>query len=114
MLFLPGQATVVGISAYILSINEVDEKSMTMKFAMYFRQFWKDSRLRSKIPALIGAGMDEKFVTNFSPKELGIWEPDTFCVNCKILDRVSPQMSTAFTRILPDGEVLYSQMYSTN
>ena len=44
-----GIPVTVGVSLYVLSIGELSEKFMDFTFDMYFRQFWKDSRLGFEI-----------------------------------------------------------------
>ena len=41
-----GAPVTVGVTLYVLDIGEVSEKFMDFTFDMYFRQFWRDERLR--------------------------------------------------------------------
>ena len=44
-----GDPVSVGVTLYVLSVSEISEKFMDFTFDMYFRQFWKDSRLGFEI-----------------------------------------------------------------
>lgn len=67
----------VSISMYVISISSLSDVDMEFTMDIYFRQFWRDSRL----------AFDKK--AGFEMIKLGhefgkmIWVPDTFFVNEK-------------------------------
>ena len=50
-----GEPVSVGVTLYVLSVSEISEKFMDFTFDMYFRQFWKDSRLKFPVKVLTKA-----------------------------------------------------------
>ena len=57
-------------------MGPVDEMSQTIQLDCYFRQFWKDSRLKFNGTKLTELPMNWQFLTK-------IWRPDTVIINGK-------------------------------
>lgn len=97
-----GIPVTVGVSLYVLSVQELSEQSMDFTIDMYFRQFWHDPRLAfERRPGLdklvLGADFDKS-----------IWVPDTFFVNERAVQEHKSPSDNKFLRILHTGEVLLS------
>jgi len=92
----------VGISMYILSVDELNDKNMDYTITAYLRQFWRDPRRafdRSTYPSKIVAGSE--FLSQS-------WKPDTFFVNSKSVQKHDVPSENTFIRVLYTGEVLWS------
>lgn len=97
-----GEPVTVGVTLYILSIEDLSEKFMDFTFDMYFRQYWKDHRLSfERKPNL------EKLVVGAEYIKL-IWVPDTFFVNEKVALFHQATTENQFLRIMHTGEILRS------
>ena len=66
----------VEVNIAIRSMGPVDEMSQTIQLDCYFRQFWKDSRLKFNGTKLSELPMNWQFLTK-------IWRPDTVIINGK-------------------------------
>jgi len=83
---------------------------MEITVDFYFRQYWNDHRLRLDPKVMATDVLDAPYAINTTKvvggKEVAdmIWKPDTFFVNER-----RTKTKEAFVRILPDGEVLWSQ-----
>jgi len=97
--------TQVGMSMYVLAINDISETEHKFSMDFYFRQFWEDPRLRWD-PSEYG-GLDRMVQKEFRDT---IWTPDTFFVNSKgdVQDGSWAPSRETFVRILHSGEVLVS------
>ena len=84
-------------------INFVFIKFQDFTLDMYFRQFWKDARLKFD---RLSTGL-EKLVVGAEYINL-IWTPDTFFVNEKSAYFHEATTENQFLRILHDGNVLRS------
>ena len=87
----------------VLNINFVFIKFQDFTLDMYFRQFWKDDRLKFD---RLSTGL-EKLVVGAEYINL-IWTPDTFFVNEKSAYFHEATTENQFLRILHDGNVLRS------
>jgi glycine receptor alpha-3 len=97
-----GEPVTVGVTLFILSIEDLSEKFMDFTFDMYFRQFWQDPRLSfERRPNL------EKLVVGAEYIKL-IWVPDTFFVNEKVALFHQATTENQFLRIMHTGEILRS------
>ena len=68
----------VGVSVYVLAINDVSDKNMDFTLDMYFRQFWHDPRLTFE------KGATKNNIIVFGSEKIEeIWKPDTFFSNEK-------------------------------
>ncbi|OXA45738.1 gamma-aminobutyric acid receptor subunit beta isoform X1 [Folsomia candida] len=97
-----GEPVVVGVTMYVLSISSLSEVQMDFTVDFYFRQTWKDPRLKFKGPP----GVNTLSVGTEFLKTL--WVPDTFFVNEKKSYFHTATTSNEFLRISQDGDVLRS------
>jgi len=97
-----GKPVTVGVTLFILSMNEFSEANMDFTFHMYFRQFWRDPRLAFK-----KKGSLDKLVVG-SDFMKNIWVPDTFFVNEKEVHYHQATTDNQFLRIMHTGEILKS------
>jgi len=98
-----GDPVTVGVSMYILSVNELSDRNSEFTFDMYFRQFWTDPRLAfARRPGF------NKVVVSASDYVDKIWTPDTFFVNSKQMQVHNLPSKNSFLRIMHTGEILLS------
>lgn len=103
-----GRRVDVGVSAYILSVYDLNEAEMSFNVDMYFRQFWLDPRL-----SFDSSSLERLVITDEGPASDFFWKPDTFIVNSIEEGRTRGNVfRNKFIRILPTGEVLYSRRYA--
>lgn len=97
--------TRVGMTIYVIAINDISETEHKFSMDFYFRQFWNDPRLRWD-PSEYG-GLDRMVENEFRDT---IWTPDTFFVNSKgdVQDGSWAPSRETFARILSSGEILIS------
>ncbi|EDO39173.1 predicted protein, partial [Nematostella vectensis] len=92
----------LNISVYmsVVSFSTVYEKDMEFSLDVFFKQAWRDPRLRhsAKMPFILPGSQKEKF-----------WIPDTFFLNVKTAR--FHQVPAANTRIVvtPDGDIELSE-----
>lgn len=90
----------VSVTVFIEFIGDIDEINMEFTTIMYFRQYWKDTRLQYK-------NYTKRLA--FNPEMLKfIWVPDTHFPGIK--DGLKHDITDAneVIRLWPDGSVLYS------
>eukprot|EP00092_Neocalanus_flemingeri_P104574 GFUD01133967.1.p1 GENE.GFUD01133967.1~~GFUD01133967.1.p1 ORF type:complete len:408 (+),score=75.77 GFUD01133967.1:59-1282(+) len=94
----------VGVSIYVLAVQDVSDTNMEFTLDIYFRQFWNDSRLSFE-----GNEAVDKIVFG-SEKIEEIWKPDTFFVNEKSSSFTGPATdSDSFLRMGQAGNILMSK-----
>jgi glycine receptor alpha-3 len=96
----------VGITVYVLGIEDVDEKEMEFTITMYLRQHWEDPRLKFNKGGM--KGPDETIRLD-SSKSDSVWVPDTFVVNEKSSFTHTLTNLNEFVRIGRHGDVLKSE-----
>ncbi|KAJ7334515.1 hypothetical protein OS493_014838 [Desmophyllum pertusum] len=97
-----GRPVNVSVTVFIEFIGDIDEINMEFTTIMYFRQYWKDERLRYN-----NTGYSKRLA--FNPEMLKfIWVPDTHFPGIK--DGLKHDVTDAneVIRLWPDGSVLYS------
>jgi gamma-aminobutyric acid receptor subunit alpha len=92
----------VTINLVIRSMGPVDEQKQTLSLDCYFRQYWRDTRLRYNNTHLNELPMNWQFLYK-------IWRPDTYIVNGKQSYLHKITVPNRFIRIAPDGMISYSQ-----
>ena len=92
----------VEVNIVIRSMGPVDEKKEVISLDCYFRQFWKDERLRYNSTGFKELPMNWQFLHM-------IWRPDTYIVNGKQSYLHKMTVPNRFIRIKPDGMISYSQ-----
>ncbi|XP_023343634.1 gamma-aminobutyric acid receptor subunit beta [Eurytemora carolleeae] len=97
-----GEPVTVGVTLFILSIEDLSEKFMDFTFDMYFRQFWQDHRLSFEARPNL-----DKLVVGAEYIKL-IWVPDTFFVNEKVALFHQATTENQFLRIMSTGDILRS------
>lgn len=89
----------VAITMYVISISSLSDVDMDFTMDIYFRQFWKDSRLAfTKKPGLETIKLGHEFGKM-------IWVPDTFFVNEKESFIHTVTTKNEFVRVDHTGEV---------
>lgn len=97
-----GDPVNVSVTVFIEFIGDIDEINMEFTTIMYFRQYWKDERLRYK-----DTGYHKRLA--FNPEILKfIWVPDTHFPGIKDGLRHDITAANEVVRLWPDGSVLYS------
>ncbi|XP_068695496.1 gamma-aminobutyric acid receptor subunit beta-like [Montipora foliosa] len=97
-----GSPVNVSVSVFIEFIGDIDEINMEFSTIMYFRQYWKDERLRYN-----DTGYDKRLA--FNPEMLKfIWVPDTHFPGIKDGLRHDITDENEVVRLQPNGSVLYS------
>ncbi|XP_035205260.1 glutamate-gated chloride channel-like, partial [Stegodyphus dumicola] len=91
--------TVVTCNMYVRGINDFDDSKMEYETQLTFRQSWVDDRLRY-------LSRNVSYMTLDSPGRL--WQPDGFFPNENSGKFHNIIMPNTFTRIYPNGTVLYS------
>lgn len=100
---LGGQPLEVTVNIVIRSMGPVDEQKQTFSLDCYFRQYWKDERLKyNATNSLDELPMNWQFLYK-------IWRPDTYIVNGKRSYLHKMTVPNRFIRIAPDGRISYSQ-----
>lgn len=92
--------TKIGVSIYVMALPKVDDINMEFHMDMYFRQFWRDTRLQYQ-------SRQVRKIKQASLKHR-VWTPDPFFVNQKeghVLD--NPADNTLFS-IDTRGSIVYS------
>ena len=79
----------------------------------YFRQFWRDPRLKFAGPKY-GFNLHKLIIPGEEKTNYPIWVPDTFFVNGKMANVPQQTVPNEFTRILHTGEVLVSKRLGHN
>ena len=67
-----GEPVSVGVTLYVLSVSEISEKFMDFTFDMYFRQFWKDSRLTFPVKVMRKAPNKIQFMKSRTSDHISI------------------------------------------
>lgn len=97
-----GPPVTVGVSLYVLGIEEVNTEKMDFSFDMYFRQFWTDPRMAfNRRPGFNKVVVGADYIDN-------LWVPDTFFVNEKSSHIHQHTTKNQFLRIMHTGEILRS------
>ncbi|OXA60668.1 Gamma-aminobutyric acid receptor subunit beta, partial [Folsomia candida] len=97
-----GEPVVVGVTMYVLSISSISEVLMDFTLDFYFRQMWKDPRLKFEgTEGISTLSVGSEFLKS-------IWVPDTFFVNEKTSYFHTATTSNEFLRISKDGDILRS------
>lgn len=100
---LGGEPLEVTVNMAIRSMGNVDEQKQTFSLDCYFRQFWRDTRLKyNSTSRLDELPMNWQFLYK-------IWRPDTYIVNGKDSYLHKMTVPNRFIRIAPDGMISYSQ-----
>lgn len=99
-----GSSVQVNVTAYILSMPEIDSSLMTFTLNLYFRQSWFDNRLASNPP-------NDEIVLDALHYDK-IWIPDTFFTNELSSSEHDVTVPNVLLRISPDGKVLKSVRYT--
>jgi len=90
------------VTVFIEFIGDIDEINMEFTTIMYFRQYWKDNRLKYN-----NTGYSKRLA--FNPEMLKfIWVPDTHFPGIKDGLRHDITDANEVIRLWPDGSVLYS------
>ncbi|KAF5300720.1 hypothetical protein FQR65_LT09116 [Abscondita terminalis] len=96
-----GDVIDIETSIHVLDVENINEKDREVTLLMYFRQSWKDERLKY--------AKDARFDYVTLNDDGAIWTPDSFFVGMRKghgFDTVRPNV---FIRISPDGRVLFSK-----
>lgn len=101
---LTSDYTVVESTLYVLNIDDINENKGEISLRLYFRQYWKDYRLK-----YVQNSLFEYILIN---NEDAIWTPDTFFVNEKKGRSFEALRPNVLIRIFPDGSVIYSKKLS--
>jgi gamma-aminobutyric acid receptor subunit beta len=89
----------VEINLYVISVSSLSDVDMDFTMDIYFRQFWKDSRLAfEKKPGFETIKLGHEFGKM-------IWVPDTFFVNEKESFIHTVTTKNEFIRVEHTGEV---------
>jgi gamma-aminobutyric acid receptor subunit beta len=87
---------------YVISFSSISDSDMDFTVDMYFRQFWKDSRLAfQKSPGFESIRLGHEFGKM-------IWLPDTFFVNEKESFLHDVTLKNEFVKVDHTGEVVRS------
>lgn len=97
-----GDPVGVSVTVFIEFIGDIDEINMEFTTIMYFRQYWKDERLKYN-----QTGYRKRLA--FNPEMLKfIWVPDTHFPGIKDGLKHAITDTNEVIRLWPDGSVLYS------
>ena len=103
----------VGVTIYVLGVQELNEHDQTFTIQMYFRQIWNDPRLRYENKSLSSSINNAKQIIRLSESMLNsnsfrIWKPDTFFPNELSGHHHTLSEPNSFTWISPNGDVYRS------
>uniref|UniRef100_A0A1Y1NHW9 Uncharacterized protein n=2 Tax=Photinus pyralis TaxID=7054 RepID=A0A1Y1NHW9_PHOPY len=101
---LTKDCTEVEATLYVLNIDEINELKGEITLRMYFRQYWKDYRLKYLPNPLF-----EYVLIN---NDDAIWVPDTFFPSEKKSRSFDSLRPNVLIKIFPDGSVTYSKKLS--